>query len=857
MNKYYAPDTDAQIDAQLFALPKGADLSKLHQQMLMVESGISVEAINARGYFTLPADASSKEWLKAQGFSSKQYVLGECLVIPTHNWRGEVSGYTLRPTIPRNDKAGKSVKYETRAGSSPTLDVAVLTLDQLGDTTTPLVWTEGAKKADAAASHGLCAISLNGVYGFRGKNLVGGVANLGELDEINLQRTHLLIFDSDWQEKDGVFRAMQRLADAIARRKGIVKMVTLPHGQNGKRTGLDDYFAGGGTVEGLYKLASDLIGLAERNKQKSEAKKAERAKQVAEEAKERDVPVIETNGRQLIAKLRDLSRAVEDLNGKHPMLFRGLEGMVHISHDATGAASIKRVSRAHMQAVATEAAMWISTTEREGVSSVSPPRELCENYLDTEKWWCGIPSLERVAQAPFFAADGTLCDQTNYYPSAKAWLSLPLGFSIGDTTPNQQNIAKAKALILDTILGEVAFANDASCAHAVGQMILPFVRLMIDGPSPLHLWNAPGPGSGKTYSANLCNAPFGMVSPQGEKTSPEEWRKSLFSALASGPSHIFLDNIKGSLNSPFLDAAITSPDGYISERIIGTSDVVKAPVWCVWVATANNAQLTQDAAQRSIVVELDPNCENPGAREFSHNPAAFVRDNRDRVCGAVITLVRAWLESGKPIYRGPHRSRFPKWQEVIGGILEVVGVPGFLENIEETQEAISEDQSDEWHEFTELAFERFGDSRKTARELLQIAELVPDLKDNLDGKADVLGKEKCLSSLLTRHANQRFGNLKIMSAGKFQRRLCFKVVDATQIETRGAKKSESAQVTQVAEVPLYTRKSQQNFISSKQDEMKNSHNLRPMADGSASSVTCALLLPGNPPTPAFDGGLDI
>ena len=207
-----------------------------------------------------------------------------------------------------------------------------------------------------------------------------------------------------------------------------------------------------------------------------------------------------------------------------------------------------------------------------------------------------------------------------------------------DTSPTPENVAAAKTLIFQTILGEVAFADECSRTHAAALMILPFVRTMIAGPTPLHLWNAPMRGSGKSYAAELCISPFGVPSAQVEKGNAEEWRKSIFTKLVLGPSHLFLDNIKGSLNSAMLDAAITAESGYVEERLTGTGEMTKASTRCVWVATANNAKLTEDAASRSIVISLDPNCENPDQRKFSHNPAAYIRENRGATCGAWSTM---------------------------------------------------------------------------------------------------------------------------------------------------------------------------------------------------------------------------
>jgi hypothetical protein len=770
------------------------ELSRSHRYQLETESAISSEAVQARGYFTLPDNASGRDWLKARGFSKEQCALGECLVIPIHDWRGQIVEYVLRPNIARhNIRTGKARKYEARPKSTPVLDVSALTLWQLGNPQIPILITEGAKKADSAASRGFCAISLNGVYGFRGKNLQGGLAALPDFEEIvwsgidkqgnKFPRLVYIVYDSDVMEKDGVYNALVRLAGLLHRRGAMVKVVNLKAGESGQKTGLDDFFARGGTAEQLKALACDLVGMAERGRIKANSKKQLKAEQIQVAAQASGVPLIETNGRQLKDKLSDLSEAIAAINSQSPFLFRGLSGLVTISHDALNEVKIRRVGRAAMASLASRAAFWVSTNEREGQSEVHPPRDLCESYLEDETYWKAVPPLERVASAPFFAPDGTLCDRSGYYQAARTWLSLPEGFDMSDTTPTPENVAAAKILLLQTILGEVAFADDCSRSHALALMILPFVRAMISGPTPLHLWNAPMRGSGKSYAAELCIAPFAVPSAQVEKGNAEEWRKSIFTKLVLGPSHIFLDNITGSLNSAMLDAAITAESGYVEERLTGTGEMVKASTRCVWVATANNARLTEDAASRSIVISIDANCENPDKRHFSHDPAAYIREHRGEVCGAIITLVRAWQAAGEPSYQGDKKCRFPKWLGTMGGILETNGINGLLENLEETHDAIGANQTDEWHEFTEIWAEEFGDVPQTASELLPFAQKVPDLAIVLHADFKPVSEKK-LAACLGRKLNRVFGEWKIMRGPRVNRKATFKCVSTKKpVET--------------------------------------------------------------------------
>ena len=734
--------------------PNSGKLDPKHRQTLEAESAIAAEAIERRGYFS----TRDRGQLEGLGFGRSQQII-PALVVPLWNFRGEVDGYALRPDIPRNGSNGKPIKYEIPSGARPTLDVAPLTRDQIGDPNKPLIITEGAKKADAAASRGLCALNLNGVWAWRGKNAQGGLTALPDWENIAFKGTKprwvLLCFDSDVSQKAGVEAALRRLYPFLEARGARVSVVYLPDGPNGEKTGLDDFFARGASVADLFALAQHLKPAKESRKEKRLAENAARLEQL----KAQGLPLIETNGRQQQDELDDLSHALEAFNARCPTLFHGATGLAVVEHDARGLPQIRRATREAVQGIAGKAARWTRTGEREGVVDTAPPRDLCAIFGASQTDWRGIPPLEGTATAPFFAPGGALCSSTGYHQAARLWLELPPGFNVGDTDPTPANRAGAKNIILNNILGEVAFADDASRAHAVALMLLPFVRRLVDGPTPLHLFDAPLRGSGKSYAAQLCILPFGEVAPTPEKGNEEEWRKSLFALLLSGPSHIFFDNIKGALNSSTLDAAITSES--MQERATGTGDVPTARIQCVWVATANNAQFTEDAATRSIVIRLDPQSENPDEREFMGQPKQFIRANRPRVCGALLTLVRAWQEAGAPDYAGPNRCRFPEWAKTLGGILDVAGVPGFLDNLDATRAALSAGDGDEWAQFTSRWLEEHGETWQSAKEVLPLMVQFPELA-MLGGGTAMLNPTK-VGRILLGKRDRIFSGIKLES----------------------------------------------------------------------------------------------
>ena len=205
---------------------------------MLVDSGITDELIEARGYFT----ARKKVDLANLGFSEQQQIV-PALVIPVFAPHGEVVLYQARPDQPRM-RDGKIVKYETPAKSRMALDVPPTVRHLLGDPKTPLFITEGVKKADALASRGLCAVALLGVWNFRGRNDQGGKTLLAGFESIAVNgRNVFIVYDSDVMLKTAVAAAMSRLGAVLNSRDAHNRYVYLPSGSAGEKVGVDDYLA--------------------------------------------------------------------------------------------------------------------------------------------------------------------------------------------------------------------------------------------------------------------------------------------------------------------------------------------------------------------------------------------------------------------------------------------------------------------------------------------------------------------------------------------------------------------------------------------------------------------------------------
>ncbi len=227
-------------------------LGDRHQLQLEQESSISAEVIAARGYRTL----TKKVDLERLGFGQAQRSV-PALLIPVRWTENDAVLHQSRPDSPRL-KAGKAIKYETPNGSSMRMDVSPVVKHLLSDPSTPLFVTEGVKKGDALASRGVCAVALLGVWNWRGTNESGGKTALAQWEDVALNgRDVLLAFDSDVMHKRAVHGALSRLSEFLKQRKAKVRVVYLPDGDGGRKQGVDDFFAAGGSLDDLYLLARD------------------------------------------------------------------------------------------------------------------------------------------------------------------------------------------------------------------------------------------------------------------------------------------------------------------------------------------------------------------------------------------------------------------------------------------------------------------------------------------------------------------------------------------------------------------------------------------------------------------------
>lgn len=703
-------------------------LSPKHQHELIVGSGITEGVVSCRGYRT----AMQPEQLAELGFSHDQCI-APALIIPIHGIDGGIVTYQIKPDEPRQNSDGKPIKYETPKGSSVAIDICPLPSirEMLKNPAHDLWITEGVKKGDSAATRGLCCIALMGVWNWRGKNDFGGHTELADWEGIALKgRKVYIAFDSDVMTKPAVQQALRRLA-AFLRRRGarqVVPIVPFRPGHEGKM-GLDDFFVAGGTRFELEQCAEPSI-LSGRT--------------------------IKANNRQLGDITQDALDALIESNDP-PTLFVRDGKLARVTYDERNVPKIADLGPNALRGMMARSATWVKSGDK-SVSDCPPPKDVVDDLMSLPGW-PGVPPITSVTICPVLSPSGTLRREHGYDPESRFYVASP-----GTWPTWEGSVESARDFLLEELLGDFAFATQADRANALAMLILPVVRPAIDGPTPMHLIDAPVQGSGKSLLAEVC-----LMATCGDhvRTTPgsvdeDEWRKKIIGGLLDGKPYVWFDNVTRLVRADALDIVLTSRE--ISDRRLGVTEIVSVPINCTWVMTSNNAELSRDMVRRTCWIRIDPQMERPEERsreyKFRHpNIKAWVTTNRGQLLAAICKLVEAWIEGGKKCDSTVLLGSYEEWCKTVGGILETAGVDGFMGNLEALRESSSTTET-AWEGFMKRWWDKLGAEPVKAGDVRELFEQDSDLAGLL-GNGNELSRTTRLGHMIKRRVDRIVGGMKI------------------------------------------------------------------------------------------------
>lgn len=361
-----------------------------------------------------------------------------------------------------------------------------------------------------------------------------------------------------------------------------------------------------------------------------------------------------------------------------------------------------------------------------------------------------LPEVEGVVRSPFLRKDGTVCSDVGYDVRSGNYLAATLHVDVPES-PSAQDVADAVELI-DDLIHDFPLKSQADRAHVFALLLTPMIRHLVPL-TPLFIMDGNGPGVGKNLLAESCMyvATGEWVQTDPLPTDSEEQRKQITALMSTGRSVALFDEAH-IITGTSLARLITSTTW--GDRLLGYSKQVSYPNRITVVALGNNVEVQGDMPRRSILVRLESQLARPYDRQdFRHdNLREWVMEHRPQLVGALLTILVAWNQAGRP--KGAARlGSFDAWAEIVGGALAHAGVRGFMSNIGEMRQRGASDEQDMSGHLWELNTHFFGVGFTTK----QVAKMLED--DRLDTFPPRMGRDRNFAQALGyvyRHYSDRW-----------------------------------------------------------------------------------------------------
>ncbi|WP_162252809.1 DNA polymerase [Knoellia sp. Soil729] len=722
----------------------GADVRRLpppllaHHRELLERSGIHREFAAERGVRSVTSPEDLPYELSVHAGAG---------IVPglLFEWRGprEPVHYQVRPDVPVADAEGRPRKYLQAAG--------VHLLNVMGDPhAASEVWiVEGTKQALSAGAHAGPGVLVVGIPGCWNGMAEGRL--LPELVGLIEDRPVVVVFDADLATNPSVWKAGQALQEALELEGATsVNFARVPG--DGK-AGLDDLL-GDRPPQGRAKLLRRLAHRA------TKLPKAPPAGASIPGSDDIARPPIDVTQDRLFLLERTVDSMISRWDGWR--LFN--HGDVISELDSNG--KTLAVDRGHLLGLLAETARFFRPT-RSGPAAAWPDA----NVLAAVTARAGqFTPLDRVSRVPFVRHDGTICQAPGYDEPSRTFLLK--GDGLADVTvpahPSHAEVCDALTLLQVEWLGDMPLAEAADRANVLALVLTPIIRGLVPL-APLAVVDGLQMGVGKNLLAD-CVAILIM----GENAHPlpypsddDELRKVITSTFGTG-AELFVFDEAHSIGGRSLARALTATT--YTDRILGVSQMANYPNTVTWVALGNQVQVHGDLARRVYRISLRPTDPDPDRRhasQFRHpDLRAWTRANRGELVGATLTLVRAWFAAGQPTApNGVSFGSFEAWDRIIGGILHVAGVEGFLGNTREWR-AEADFESGYWEEHLHDVWCAFGE------ETFTVAEVVENMKSGLIEQmpphmADCTGRgfPRELGQTYARVKDRWYGNLRLRRHG--------------------------------------------------------------------------------------------
>ena len=289
------------------------------------------------------------------------------------------------------------------------------------------------------------------------------------------------------------------------------------------------------------------------------------------------------------------------------------------------------------------------------------PKPVVEAFMARDDW--NLRYLLGVVTAPTLRPNGTVLEESGY-DEASGLIYEPKD-TIFPKVPQRPTRAQAVAAynMLLKPISKFPFVTRRDLAVALSCIFTAVVRRALPV-APLHAFSAPAAGTGKSVLVDVAAtiATGDLVAVMSTGQDRHEFEKRLTAQALAGELVISIDNIREPLGGDFLCQMVSQKK--VTVRPLGKSEAYKIPNTSLLTATGNNLTIEGDLTRRSVICNIDSHHERPELRRFTFDPVKYCEKNRAELVVAVLTIIRAYMVSGKRMKATPIGG-FEKWSRFV------------------------------------------------------------------------------------------------------------------------------------------------------------------------------------------------
>lgn len=292
-----------------------------------------------------------------------------------------------------------------------------------------------------------------------------------------------------------------------------------------------------------------------------------------------------------------------------------------------------------------------------------------KQYLKSEACRTMLPKLKGMVHCPFLTErDGQLRQVNSGYDPATGI------YVIAGNTPPQSVSLEDAVEFLDGLLADYDFLTPSDKSRALASLITPALKMggFIKGQLPIDVGEANTSQSGKGYRQKLIGAVYNSkLAVVAEKTGGVGSMDEAFCAhLIKGEMFIQFDNLRGKLDSKYLESFMTGDGAHFNARTAYHPNVTIDPSEYFIYITSNGFEATKDLTNRASIIRIRKR-ENYAYRLLNGRDilALAFTDLQPFLLGAVFRVVEEWVRRGK-LRTNDTRHDFREWCQTLDWIVQ-------------------------------------------------------------------------------------------------------------------------------------------------------------------------------------------